>query len=184
MNKQTNRQNGEIATLLTLASLIAMVFGLIIGVQNTGNIKKLNSSAQQSCTYDATAQVKKEVPDGRGGSTISALTASDNGSTMYVENDKGQKGNLDPISALFPVHFDPYPFIDYQDGDHATVWLRNLDTTKWRVKKVFCNGPTGKGCPFTGERSSNNLFIDNFLVTCGVQETYGWIVESLSSGHR
>src|SRR3989344_3207201 len=169
---------GEIATLLTVASLASIILGLILGVQNTGNVKKLNSSAQQSCTYDATAQVKKEVPDGRGGSTISALTASDNGSTMYVENDKGQKGNLDPISALFPVHFDPYPFIDYQDGDHATVWLRNLDTTKWRIKKVFCNGPPGRGCPFIGERSSNDPIIRNFLVTCVVQETYGWIVES------
>ena len=95
--KNTHNSKGEIATFLALASLLTIVFGLIIGLQNTGNVKKLNSSAQQSCTYDATAQVKKEVPDGRGGSTISALTTSDNGSTMYVENDKGQKGNLDPI---------------------------------------------------------------------------------------
>ena len=171
-------RSGEIATFLTLASLFTIVFGLILGVQNASNVKKLNSSAQQSCTYDTTAQVKKEVPDGRGGSTISALTSSDNGSDMYVKNDKEQIGNLDPITGLFTTHFDPYPFITYQDGDHARVTLNNLDTTKWRVKKIFCNGPEGKGCPFTGERSSNNSFIENFLVTCGVQETYGWIVES------
>ena len=175
---------GEIATLLTLASLITMVFGLIIGVNNAPSVKKLNSQAQQSCTYDFEARVIKEVIE-NGQIMQKPLTQDDNnGRAMYVINDKRQSGRLDATTALFSQHLDPYTFSPYPTPPPvpiASVNLSGLDSSKWRVKQVYCNpltGPTpGKGCPFNGTQNSNNSIIRGFKVDCGNNMSYGWIVE-------
>jgi len=172
----THQKRGEIATTLTVFSFIVMMVGFVVGQSGLQGKKTVGGSAQELCTYDATSKIVK--------ANGAALRASENNNrALSVINDKNQPGSIDGTTGLYRFRTDNFTFTPYtRPSDTAWVKLVGLDTSKWKVKDVFCN-PLSSGAPGCdkGVRGSeNNIKINNFHVTCNVHIEYGWIVEQVN----
>ncbi len=177
-------KRGEIATILTLASLVVMAVGLYFGSTRKPDLSR--SKAAEDCLYNATAVVVKGTEDGP------LLTLEENnGVPLKVVNDKGQEGNFiqTPTGYFYNFTQDPFKFGPYHRPiedvpDKAYVDLIGLDEESpngWYIKKTFCtpiNRRLGCGTPTDPVQLPPDLRISNFHISCGVHIRYGWVVEN------
>lgn len=162
--------------------------------QPTTNVTQ-NPTGATSCTYNTTIQVKKVTTDDR--EVIMPLSENITSVNFGASNNKQSQvspegrfgtskinGILTRISnnAEYIFKDDTYTFLPednralFHKGETSSVSLIGLDTTKWKIKKVFC---TGVGCPSHMNDFSPTSVISNFIVNCGINITYGWVVEEI-----
>lgn len=168
-------RQGEIATILTVASLVVMAVGLFLG--STRKPDSTRSRAAEDCLYNATAQVVKNTKNG----PLITL-AENNGKGLSVANDWGQGGPFINTADGYQYNFtqNPFTFGPYdKPEDTGSVTLKGLDENIWRIKGIFCTPqtPEARGCEL-GVSTTNKFTIDNFRISCGVHIKYGWVVES------
>lgn len=185
-------KRGEIATILTVTSLVVMAVGLYFGSTRKPDLSR--SKAAEDCLYNATAVVVKGTEDGP------LLTLEENKNIpLKVVNNHGQEGNFinSPTGYYYNFTQNPFKFGPYRrpiEGvpDKAWVELKGLyeglpdeePPTGWYIKKTFCspiNGGLGCGTVEDPVQLPPDLRISNFHVSCGVHMKYGWVVERISS---
>ncbi len=179
MNRPANA--GEIATTLTLVSLLFMLAGTLVGVKTTQDIR---NKAAESCPYSATAKVIRA--DGKpldgsvdiyGQSHRLAVVADK--LLDQATNSLGQKGE-------FTYSTSNHVFAPYKKDDDAFVSLARLETKNWQVKSVFCKQRNGSkvGCDRNPTLVKSTPFeqkMGPFHLACGVDIEYGWIIEPVST---
>lgn len=181
----TSKKRGEITSTLAIISVITILMGVLIGRVNISSTQTIPNRAQEQCTYNAVAKVIYETYE-NGQLKYKALTEDANGGPMYIENDKKQKGNLNPISASYGYRTSQFTFSPYTNGARAWVELHGLNTQKWQIKAHYCDPDSGSapgiGCPtdLDGDKPSLDSIINGFHVICGVNISYGWIVEPVA----
>lgn len=169
---KTQRNRGEIATTLTIASFFVMMLGAFIGIRQNQDIR---NRAAESCPYKATALVIK--------TDDTPFTFAENGNRyLSIFNNKGQRNGLNS-SGVYAFETNDFTFGLYtKPSDTASVTLDEL-SSKWQVKSIFCHQQGGSkvGCDYTPFAEGNKRKIQNFHVACGVNITYGWVVELVNS---
>ncbi len=173
-----SNRTGEIATFLTVTSLVVMVVGLFLGTTRKPNAP--GSKAAEDCLYNATAVVVKGTIDGP-----LILPSENNYQQLSVVNNWGQEGFFVDTHLGYYYNFtqNPFTFGPYKRPvDKAYVDLKGLDESEngWFIKRSFCtpvNGGLGCGTPEDPIQTPPSTRISNFQVSCGVHMKYGWVVE-------
>lgn len=171
-------RHGEIATFLTVTSLVVMVIGLFLGTSRKPNSP--SSKAAEDCLYNATAVVVKGKIDGP-----LIMPSENNNQQLSVVNNWGQEGFFidTPLGYYYNFTQNPFTFGPYKRPvDKAYVDLKGLDESEngWFIKRSFCtpvNGGLGCGTPEDPIQTPPSTRISNFQVSCGVHMKYGWVVE-------
>lgn len=177
---------GSIAFLIPLASLFFLIVGLIL----SKNVSTTTTRAQNAnCTY------KTHVKVFEGSIEDSKLLSNEEEGIFSVVNDKNEELKLtkDELSQSL---FETQELIlgreknnaSYDPGDRASIDLIGVNTQKWKVKEIFCQQNPGSivGCPsqkdLAEQKADPDFTIRNFTVDCGVDITYGWVLERQTTG--
>ena len=175
-------KRGEIATILTVASLVVMAVGLFLGSTRKPDPTR-SKAADEGCSYDATAVVVIGTKEGP------LITEKENNNTqLMVRNNWGQEGffvDTPRFGYYYNFNQDPFTFGPYKNPDTGYVDLVGLDdsATGWYIKRSFCesvNGGIGCATPEKPIITPPDKRISNFHITCGVHIKYGWVVERKS----
>lgn len=178
---------GEVTTMLTVLSVVVITAGAVIGAIMGRQIgpQTTSTEAQGSCSYKTTVNVyKNEYGNLFSVDEIGALTAT---------NDKGQSLTLNEGGKTI-AEYQTDRLVFYQDradrydeNDPAAVTLSGFDPRKWKVKEMFCIDSGTRGCPTQPDiqrmfrdlnsGASDGRTIDEFRMNCGVDLTYGWILD-------
>lgn len=183
------KEKGFIQSALLLLSLGVITIGSLSGLYIAKNVENQIgfSEAQSSCPYSSEVRVY----NGNEGEYFT-------NDTFYYENDRGDlvliqqdfKSRRLIKSRNLPL--DPTRKTNYAPGDPANVTLSRYDSSKFKVKEVFCldNGGEVNGCPDSEYLNDlNNKIqknqnpgetIEGFTVDCGVDIVYGWKVQDRS----
>lgn len=139
----------------------------------------------EKCEYFAEVNVvHREIENGQV--VNKPLTkAENNGQSLSIINNKGQENSLSEEKAEWKFYNENFTFGPYNKPDDvASVTLKGLDTTKWRVVSTHCSPRPSNpalGCEKGTYSTGDKLTIENFHVACGVDITYGWVVERIPS---
>ncbi len=161
-------KRGEITTVLTVLSLIVIAIGSFIGASNNNKQKaqKVQTSAQDDCGYESTAQVRVN------GQVATNLAG-------FSWKSEGDRDTSFLSSSTFPPRklerrWFPNPLTSTYRDKHAKTTI--TVPSGYIISSVFCENDTHGICSGI-EPSNDNKTIGNILMPCNGKVTYGWDIE-------
>lgn len=167
-----------------ISSLVISVLALALLCGNYFYLRHIKAQ-ENTCSFSTKISVYKRVLGDDAGPYFSS--AKDG--PFEVVNNKGQAlllnqdGSSTYTYTTSGLIFDPKGRFAYKKGEQSGIVLTGFDESKYQIEGVFCNelpGSTG-GCPSFEEiqKQGRTDMIEGLRVDCGVQLSYGWIVNPL-----